>query len=148
MRIVADRDLWAGVMFVAFGALFAVVARNYPIGTPARMGSGFFPLLVGLFIAALGIVTILRALLHRARERVDLHPGPLLILVAGLCAFALLVTDGGIALAIAVLVVICARAGAEFRWGEAIATAVVLAAICIGAFVSVLGLPLAVWPAL
>lgn len=151
MRIEVDRDLCAGVMFLAFGAFFALAARDYSIGTAARMGPGFFPLAVGVLIAGFGLVLTARALAARARrlpsERASLFPVPLSVLVAGLCAFALLVVDAGLAVAIVVLAIVGARAGSEFRWREAVALSVALAAFSIAAFVHVLGLPLRVWPA-
>ncbi|MGE3934788.1 MAG: tripartite tricarboxylate transporter TctB family protein [Rhodospirillaceae bacterium] len=152
MRLDVDRDLWTGVMFAAAGGLFMWGARTYTIGTPAQMGSGFFPLMVGGLMAAIGIALAARALAARAAaggvERADLHLGPLLILIAGLCAFAVLVADGGIALALVALVMVVARAGGPLRWLETGALAIALAAFSVATFVYALGLPMRVWPAL
>jgi len=152
MRLDVDRDLWTGLLFAAVGGLFMWGARAYTIGTPAQMGSGFFPLMVGGLMAAIGITLAARALAARAgaggAERAELHLGPLLILVAGLCAFAALVSDGGIALALVALVMVVARAGGPLRWIETGVLAVVLAAFSVATFIYALGLPMRVWPAL
>jgi hypothetical protein len=147
VRIAVGRDLGAGIMFLAFGAFFALAAGDYSIGTAARMGPGFFPLAVGALIAAFGLILLVRSLAARAAERADLVPGPLAVLVAGLCLFAVLVADIGLAVAIPVLAMVSARAGAEFRWREAAVLSIALAVFSIAAFVYVLGLPLRVWPA-
>ena len=41
--------------FVGFGLAFAVGSLRYELGTPLRMGPGYFPLLVGGILAALGL---------------------------------------------------------------------------------------------
>jgi hypothetical protein len=134
-------------MFLAFGAFFALAARDYSIGTAARMGPGFFPLLVGMAIGGFGAVLTARALAARASERTVLHAGPLAILIAALALFAALVEEAGLAAALVVLVLVSARAGADFHWREAIVWSAVLAAFSIATFVHLLGLPLRVWPA-
>jgi hypothetical protein len=160
MRLEVDRDLCVGVALVGFGGFVAAVARTYAVGTPAKMGPGFFPLMVGTLIVVLGLVLAARALAARRRGadganggRATLRPGPLLVLIGGLVVFALVAEVGGVALAIAALVVVSARAGGAEAWGraralETAALAVALAAFAVGLFVHALGLPLRVWPAL
>jgi hypothetical protein len=43
----ARKDLLAGAVFVAFGLAFAVTSTTYEVGSPLRMGPGFFPLALG-----------------------------------------------------------------------------------------------------
>ena len=38
MRIRAKKDVYAGLMFIAFGLLFGIGALNYPMGSALRMG--------------------------------------------------------------------------------------------------------------
>ena len=45
------RDFWAGVMFLVVGGLFAGIAFTYKLGTAARMGPGYFPLMLGILMA-------------------------------------------------------------------------------------------------
>lgn len=147
MRASIDRDLGAGIMFLAFGTFFVAAARDYALGTAMRMGPGFFPLLVGGVIGAFGIVLIVRALALRVHDCVTLHAGPLAIIIAGLVVFAVMVEDAGLAVALILLALVTARAGADFRWREALVWSAVLAAFSVAVFVHVLGLPLRVWPA-
>lgn len=42
-------------MFAAVGTSFAVGAFNFDIGSAARMGPGYFPFLLGVLLAVLGV---------------------------------------------------------------------------------------------
>lgn len=54
MKIKSQKDFYSGLMFTAVGVAFAWGATNYTIGTGARMGPGYFPLLLGVVLAILG----------------------------------------------------------------------------------------------
>ena len=55
-------DVLAGGVFVLIGGAFAVGSLSYELGTPLRMGPGYFPLLVGAILATLGLAIILKGL--------------------------------------------------------------------------------------
>jgi hypothetical protein len=55
-------DLLAGGIFVLIGGAFAVGSLGYELGTPLRMGPGYFPLLVGAILAALGLAIVVKGL--------------------------------------------------------------------------------------
>ncbi|WP_430783349.1 tripartite tricarboxylate transporter TctB family protein [Actinoplanes sp. G11-F43] len=48
-------DVLSGGIFVLIGGLFVVGSLGYDRGTPLRMGPGYFPLLAGTIVAALGL---------------------------------------------------------------------------------------------
>ena len=56
------KDFFAGVLFVAVGIAAIVIAANYPLGTAARMGPGYFPRILGILLILLGCALALRAL--------------------------------------------------------------------------------------
>jgi hypothetical protein len=56
-------DVLAGGIFVAIGGAFVVGSLGYPLGTPLRMGPGYFPLVVGAILAALGLAIVLKGLI-------------------------------------------------------------------------------------
>jgi hypothetical protein len=64
MRIKNEKDFWAGVMFVGFG-LFTVVwsLTHYQMGTAVRMGPGYFPVMLGGLLAALGAAVLAEGLM-------------------------------------------------------------------------------------
>jgi hypothetical protein len=55
-------DVLVGGIFVLIGGAFAVGSLSYELGTPLRMGPGYFPLLVGAILAALGLGIVLKGL--------------------------------------------------------------------------------------
>jgi Tripartite tricarboxylate transporter TctB family len=55
-------DILAGGIFVLIGGAFVVGSLSYELGTPLRMGPGYFPLLVGAVVAALGLAIVLKGL--------------------------------------------------------------------------------------
>nr|WP_275261040.1 MULTISPECIES: tripartite tricarboxylate transporter TctB family protein [Achromobacter] len=48
--------MWGGAFIALCGALTILEATSYDIGELARMGPGYFPLMVGCFLVALGIL--------------------------------------------------------------------------------------------
>ena len=54
MKIKSQKDFFAGLMFMGVGVAFAWGASTYNIGTGARMGPGYFPLLLGILLAFIG----------------------------------------------------------------------------------------------
>jgi hypothetical protein len=56
-------DVLAGGIFVAIGAAFVVGSLGYELGTLLRMGPGYFPLLVGAIVAALGLAIVVKGLI-------------------------------------------------------------------------------------
>jgi hypothetical protein len=55
MRIKSPKDFWAGLMFIAFGAFFALWALyNYQMGSAVRMGPAYFPTVLGGLLIFLG----------------------------------------------------------------------------------------------
>ena len=55
-------DILAGGIFVAIGGAFVVGSLSYSLGTPLRMGPGYFPLLVGAIMAGLGLAIVVKGL--------------------------------------------------------------------------------------
>lgn len=92
MKIRNQKDFWAGLMFLAFGLGFAIIARNYQMGTAVRMGPAYFPTVLGGLMAVLGAIVLVRSFL----SKVGTETGKVKMsfnfpdLVIGLATFALL----------------------------------------------------------
>jgi hypothetical protein len=67
-------DLLAGGIFVLIGGVFVAGSLGYDRGTPLRMGPGYFPLLVGVAVAVLGLVILVKGLI--AGEDITFGPVP------------------------------------------------------------------------
>jgi hypothetical protein len=67
VNIKSQKDFVSGVMFMVVGAAFAWGATKYSVGTGARMGPGYFPLMLGVLLTILGAIVTFNSL---AIERV------------------------------------------------------------------------------
>lgn len=147
MRIASTKDFLAGLLFAAFGATFAAVAAtSYAQGTPARMGAGFFPLLLGLLLAGVGLAVMVRSVIVAGDGLPRVHLRPLLSLLAAMVLFALLLRPLGLLVSAAVLVLVGSLSSPEFRLRDALLLAAGLSVGAVLLFVLLLGLPLPVWP--
>ena len=141
------KDLLSGVMFSVFGLGAAIIASGYGFGSPARMGPGFFPIVVGVLLAAMGIALIVQSLRHpETDEPVErLHLRPLFFISAAIASFGILMEDRGLIAALVALIVIARFAGREGSVAELIAMVIVLIAVSVGIFVYGLNIYLRLW---
>jgi hypothetical protein len=148
MRIRAPKDFWSGLMFCGFAVVGLLAARGYSLGAAGKMGPGYFPLLLGGVLALLGIVLIARSIVLDGEPLPRFHVLPLAVIAVAVCLFGVLIEPFGLVIALAVLTMLSAWAGPQFRWLEAAALTAVLIVFSIGVFVYALGLSLSVWPSL
>ena len=134
------------MVFFAIGIAFMVIARNYRLGTAARMGPGFFPTILGGLLAGFGLLLAVPAIVRDGDAFPRLHLRPLLAILAAIVVFALLLLPLGFVLAAVALVLIGGFADPELRPVESAGLALLLAAFSVGVFVVLLGLPLNLWP--
>lgn len=146
MKIRAPRDFWAGLMFIAFGVAFVVIAQNYQMGTSVRMGPAYFPTMLGGLLAILGVAIFAKSFVASGSPVPRFYFKPLILIVAATVLFGLLLKPLGLVLSLAVLVGVGAFGGLDFRWKEVAILIVVLAIFSVFVFVKGLGLPLPVWP--
>lgn len=149
MRIQKQTDFFSGLMFIAVGIGFSVVACGYTMGTAARMGPGYFPFWLGVLLALLGVIVALGALSLKGEAdriaRFDLRT--VLWVLGSVVLFALVLKPLGMVLSVVVLVLVSSMASHEFTWRGALLNAVVLVVISMGAFVYGIHLQMPVWPA-
>ena len=62
MNIKSQKDFFSGLMFMGVGVAFAWGATTYNVGEGARMGPGYFPLMLGVLMAVLGVAITFKAL--------------------------------------------------------------------------------------
>jgi Tripartite tricarboxylate transporter TctB family len=148
MRIRAPKDFWSGVMFCGFAVVGILAARGYSLGAAGKMGPGYFPLLLGGVLALLGVVLIARSIVLDGEPLPRFHILPLAVIAVAVCLFGVLIEPFGLVIALAVLTMLSAWAGPQFRWLEAAALTAALIVFSIGVFVYALGLSLSVWPSL
>ena len=148
VRIRAPKDFWSGLMFCGFAAVAILAARGYSLGTAGKMGPGYFPLLLGAVLAGLGLILVGRSFVLDGEPVARLHVLPIAVIAFAVAMFGLMIEPFGLVVTLAVLTVVIAWAGAEFRLVEIAVLAAVLIAFSVGVFVYLLGLPIALWPSL
>ena len=148
MHIRNHRDLWAGVMFFAFGVLFVVLSRQYQLGTAAKMGPGYFPTVLGGILALLGLIIFGKAFDKKNADlKIDKVGWRELLLILGSVAlFGLLLPSMGMVVSIFILIAVAALASHEFIVRDTVLTSVVLIAMSYLVFVKGLELQFPVWP--
>jgi hypothetical protein len=62
VKIKSQKDFFSGLVFTVVGASFAYGATSYSIGTGARMGPGYFPLMLGIILALIGAFVLFKSL--------------------------------------------------------------------------------------
>jgi hypothetical protein len=142
------RDFWAGVMFLTLGAMFAGVGVTYKIGTAARMGPGYFPVVLGVILVALGLAIAVSALRKEGASVEKFHWRPIFWVLGSIIMFGVLLKILGMLLAGFLQVVISSYGGPEFKVRAAILLALALVIFCALVFVVGLKLPIPMCPGL
>jgi putative tricarboxylic transport membrane protein len=137
------QDAVQGGLFIAIGLVALVMALDYPLGTPSRMGPGFFPVAISGLLTLTGLAILLRARLASSPEIRMTRWQPLVIVSAAIVVFGFMLDKLGLPLAVLLLCIGAATASFRFRleW-KAIAGAAVFSLVCGILFVSLLGLPI------
>ncbi|HEY0820089.1 MAG TPA: tripartite tricarboxylate transporter TctB family protein [Rhizobacter sp.] len=149
MKIKSEKDFWSGIMFLVVGIVFAVGATNYSMGTSARPGPGYFPLILSVILAILGAIVMFKSLTIETEggDKIgSIAWRPLLVVVGSIAIFAILLPRLGMFITIPVLIVAVSFAGDEFKWKGVLIAAAVLTVFSWLVFVKGLGLTIPVLP--
>ena len=157
MKIKSQKDFFAGLMYLVVGGAFAIGAVDYNVGTGARMGPGYFPLILGVVLALIGLVISFKATLSGPDDGDPIGKWAwkqvFFVLLANFAFGILLVgvpalgiPGFGLMVAIIALVLIASIAGYSFNMKEVLILGLVLAAGSYAVFVWALNLQFPVWP--
>jgi hypothetical protein len=157
VKIKSQKDFFSGLMFLAIGIAFAWGATTYTIGEGARMGPGYFPLMLGILLAALGGFIIFESLVVETEDGEPIGKlawRPLVFIIGANLLFGILLGGlpsiglpaMGMILAIYGLTFVASLAGDEFKLKEVVILATILAIGSYLAFIVMLKLQFQVWP--
>jgi hypothetical protein len=149
LKIKSEKDFWSGIMFLVVGIGFAVGATNYSMGTAARPGAGYFPLILSTILAILGAIILFKSLTIETEGggRIgSIAWKPLSIIVGSIILFGIMLPRLGLVITVPVLIAAVSLAGDEFKWRGVIIAAVVLTVFSWAVFVWGLGLTIPMWP--
>jgi hypothetical protein len=155
--IKSQKDFFSGLMFTLVGGGFAWGATNYTVGTGARMGPGYFPLLLGIALAVLGAFIMFYSLVEHTEDGDKVGKfawKPICYVLGANVAFGILLGGlpsiglpaMGLIMAIFALVIIASKAGETFVLKEVLLLATILSVGSYLAFIVLLKLQMPVWP--
>ena len=158
MAIKSQKNFFSGLMFMGIGVAFAWGATTYNVGSGARMGPGYFPLMLGVLMAILGAAITFNSLVVKTEDGDKIGKWawkPLLFIILANLVFGVLLGGlpsvglpaMGLVLAIYALTFIASVAEPGWKVKNTFILASVLAAGSYVAFVLVLKLQFPVWPA-
>lgn len=142
----SPKDFYSGLMFVAFGLAAVVIGRDYPMGTAVRMGSGYFPTILGGLLILLGGIITTRGMLRAGESLGGIALKAMVLVLGAVAFFAGVVNFIGLAASVAGVAIISSLANPKFRPTELTILVVVLIALAVGVFAYGLSLPFKVWP--
>lgn len=136
------KDFGAGLLFIAIGLFFTVDALlHLRVGSALNMGPGYFPLVLGGILCALG-AAIAVASLGKPNEGIGPVPWHgILMVIGGILFFAVTVRGLGFALALAGGTLMAALSSRRLRLPGALILAAAVAAFGVLVFVYGLRLP-------
>jgi len=146
MKIKSPKDFGAGLMFITFGLFFMIDARNYDLGSAARMGPAYFPTLLGGLMAVIGGIVLFQSFAVSGGKLAPIPLRLLFFITLSLLLFGYLLKPIGLVLSLSLLVVVSAVAGHEFKLREVLVLAFALIVLSVLVFVKGLGQPFPLWP--
>ena len=157
MKIKSQKDFYSGLAYTIVGAAFAYGATSYTIGTGARMGPGYFPLLLGAILAIIGGVILFKSLVVETPTGDQVGSWawkPLVFIIAGNLLFGVLLGGlpsiklpaMGLIVAIYGTTLVVSMAGDQFKVKEVLILATILSVMSYLAFIMLLKLQFPVWP--
>jgi hypothetical protein len=157
VNIKSQKDFFAGLMFMGVGVAFAWGATTYNVGTGARMGPGYFPLMLGVLLALIGAVITFKALVVETvgGDKIGKWAWkPLCYIIAANVVFGVLLAGlpaikfpaFGMIVAIYVLTFVASMAEPGWKFKTTFILATILAVGSYLAFVLALKLQFPVWP--
>jgi hypothetical protein len=157
VSIKSQKDLFSGLMVMLVGGAFAWGATTYNVGTGARMGPGYFPLVLGVVLAILGAAITFKALVVETEtgEKIGAWAWRPIFFVLGANLIFGVMLGGipklglppmGLIAGIYTLVIVASLAGERFKLRDVLILASILAVGSYMAFIVLLKLQMPVWP--
>jgi hypothetical protein len=142
MKIKNQEDFWSGLMFIAFGVAAVVLSSGYPMGSPMRMGPGYFPRALGIITAILGLIIAFSALKVKGPKVKPFGWRGIIMLAAGFLFFGWAIEHLGFVPALFGMILCHAMAGKAFKPVEVMVLTLVLIIGSVALFIYGLDLPL------
>ena len=141
-----SKDALSGLLFLAAGVLSGALSLGLPIGDRVRMGAGYVPLALSIILSGLGLLVLVRGVLRGGAPVTGWHARPVFFVVASALVFGLTIERTGLVLSVFLTVLTAAGALPVWRRLEAFGLAAGLSIFSSLLFVTLLKLPIKLWP--
>jgi hypothetical protein len=145
IRVKSPQDLGAAFVFILIGLAGFYFGWDLRTGTAARMGPGYFPMVLSGCIIAIGVIVGARSLVLAGPPIERFRIRPLGLLVVAALIFGYLIEEIGLAISGFLMILVASYAGREAKLTESVLLAIALTAFSIVVFVWALGQSLPVW---
>lgn len=129
------KDILAGIIFIGFSVLFAATALStLRLGTPTRMGPGFFPLILAGMLGLIGLVILVRGII-RDGDLVSRVPWRgLVAIMATPIVFGLTIRGLGLVPSLFLTVVVASFASEQLKPLKILVISASITAFCVAVF--------------
>jgi hypothetical protein len=136
------KDLWTGIIYIVVGLAAIIIARDYGMGTPRKMGPAFFPVILSALLIVIGIISLVRSFVRPGTPVGRFTLRGMLLVTGATVLFGVIIRGAGMLIAMPLLVIVSAYASRHFGWRTSILLAIGITAFCILIFLKGLGIPL------
>lgn len=139
------KDFLAGLIFLATSALFGFGVLELPIGTAFRMGPGYFPLVLCIILALLGLIIMFNGIRWEGDPITNFAWRGLLNIILPVVFFGVTLRGLGFVISLSLAVFFTSIASAHFKWWVSLVNVAVITFFGWLIFIWGLGLPIQVW---
>lgn len=143
------QEFGAGILFLGIGLASLTIAMSYQLGSAARMGPGYFPVLVSLLLIVLGGCLLVKSS-TQADEGVALNLRgsvvPAARVALSVITFATTIEQLGLFFATFIAVIVSSFNGKMKSFAVAVVLGIVLASASVFLFVTLLNVQMKMWP--
>lgn len=139
------KDFLAGLIFLATSVLFGFGILELPIGTAFRMGPGYFPLILCIILALLGLVIMSNGIRWEGEPIKSFAWRGLLNIILPVIFFGAALRGFGFVISLSLAVFLTSIASAHFKWRVSLVNVAVITFFGWLIFIWSLGLPIQVW---
>jgi len=137
------KDFWAGALYVVLGLTTYFLGKDYSLGSAARMGPGYFPMVLSGLLVVIGLIAIGRGFLAGGETVPHIHIRPAVLVIGATFFFAATLELLGAAIALPGTLAIAAMASRMFRLTpRAVLGAAAFTIFCLAVFIKGLGVPM------
>lgn len=120
-------DVESGIFFTAAGTITMLLSTSYPFGSVARMGPGFFPIILSALLSMLGIAILVSGLRNKkAAAPAALDWKSVFLICTSIVLFGLLLMRAGLLITVPMTVVVASFAQHEMKWKQTLIIAMAL----------------------